>query len=84
MSDGSIVHIEFTGTIDLPHGTVDSVGNPLHVGDVVRCADATWIITNDWWDRGVFKGVWLETKGIYSNSIIRTRTATHNVVKVKQ
>lgn len=83
MTDYRVV-IEFTGTIDLPHGTVDAVGTPLHMGDFVTMPphDTQWRITGDWWHLGVFKVVWLEAPGLLANSTIRTRTATTNLVKV--
>lgn len=86
MSEYRVV-IEWTGQIDLPRGTVDSNGTELHVGDTVATINHPayhYRITNDWWDRGVFKGVWLEAPGLLANYTTRTRTATTNLVKVSQ
>jgi hypothetical protein len=80
------VVIEWTGQIRLPDEAVDANGDHLRIGDVVSSVthpEDHYRITNDWWHLGVFKGVWIETPGIFNNSTVRTRTATKNLIKVK-
>lgn len=74
---GYRVVIEWTGTIDLPRGTVDAEGTELHVGDVVRFADADWQVYGDYWYKGVFRGAWIRRGNLH------THCPTSKLVKVK-